>query len=174
MENVVIRELGDDDRSWTEDALIKVWGATTVARKGALVDASDLPGFVAVVDGDRIGLVTYALRDDEIEVVTLQADRQGVGVGRALMDGVLAQAREKGAAKIWLVTTNDNARAIRFYELWGMDLVGSDAEALAASRRVKPEIPLTGHDGIPISYELEFVLRTIGPWTGSSTAQGIG
>jgi ribosomal protein S18 acetylase RimI-like enzyme len=90
--------------------------------------------------------------------VTIHAEQEGVGVGRALMDAVLAEARRTAARRIWLVTTNDNIRAIRFYQRWGMDLVAFVHDAVAASREVKPSIPMTGSDGIPVRHELVFAL----------------
>jgi GNAT superfamily N-acetyltransferase len=87
-----VRPLGADDESWKHDTLVRTWGSTTVARKGAPVDAGQLPGFVADVDGRRAGLVTYQL-DDELEIVTIHVDQEGRGVGRALMDAVVSRAR---------------------------------------------------------------------------------
>ena len=62
------------------------------------------------------------------------------------------------AHRIWLVATNDNIRAIDFYQRWGMDLVGLIKDGVAASRMVKLSIPMTGHDGIPVRHELIFEL----------------
>ena len=70
------------------------------------------------------------------------------------MDGLLARAGAVGAARIWLVTTNDNTRALRFYQQWGMDLVDLVRHGVDASRRLKPTIPATGRDGIPLRHEL--------------------
>ena len=153
-----IRPLGAGDESWKYDELVRAWGSTTVARKGVLVDAAALPGFVADVDGQRAGLVTYARRGDELEVVTIHVHEEGSGVGRALMDAVVSRARDERVRRIWLTTTNDNLRAIAFYQQWGMDLVALIRDGVDASRFVKPSIPMVGRDGIPIRHELEFEL----------------
>ena len=155
---VRIRPLGVDDESWKNDALVRAWGSTTVARKGVLIDAAALPGLVAEVDGQRAGLVTYARRDGELEIVTIHVDEEGRGVGRALMDAVVDRARDEGVRRIWLITTNDNLRALAFYQRWGMDLVALIRDGVIASRLVKPSIPMVGRDGIPIRHELEFEL----------------
>jgi GNAT superfamily N-acetyltransferase len=156
------------DRSWSEESLRRAWGATSVARRGALVDAAGLPGFVARAEGRPVGLLTFARRGDEVEVVTLHAEREGAGVGRALMDAVAGYGRSSGARRLWLVTTNDNIRAIRFYQQWGMDLCGYSGDGVAASRRVKPSIPTIGRHGIPVRHELEFALVL----DGDQTVQG--
>ena len=67
-------------------------------------------------------MVTYAVCDNEIEIVTIQAEPEGRGVGRALMDAVLGHPRDEGIRRIWLITTNDNVRALSFYQRWGMGL----------------------------------------------------
>jgi GNAT superfamily N-acetyltransferase len=166
---VLLRPLVDGDRSWTRSALCRVWGSTAVARRGELVDAAELEGIVAVVDGHPAGLVTYAMRDAELEVVTLQAEPEGHGVGRALMDAVRDHARDVRMSRIWLITTNDNIRALRFYQQWGMDLVALIHNGVSRSRTVKPGIPVIGQHGIPVRHELELELR-LQPDGGGPTA----
>ncbi len=165
----MVRPLSDDDRFWKQEALCRVWGSTTVARMGALVDAAGLPGFVALAGERPIGLLTFAPVGDEVEVVTIQVDREGAGTGRALMDAVLTHARTTQARRLWLVTTNDNVRAVGFYGRWGMDLVATISDGVAASRRVKPSIPLVGPDGIAVRHELVFERRLDPPSPPDST-----
>ena len=153
-----IRPLGEDDERWRYDALVRAWGSTTVARKGALVDAAALPGFVAEVDGQRAGLVTYARRGDELEIVTIHVAEEGRCVGRALMDAVVSGARDESVRRIWLTTTNENLRLSPSISGGGIDLVGLIRDGVAASRLVKPSIPMVGRGGIPVRHELEFEL----------------
>lgn len=134
------------------------WGGTSVARLGELIDAALLPGFVATHGAARVGLLTYLERDDGIEVVTIQALAHGRGVGRALMGAVQSMAIERAASRLWLITTNDNGTAFRFYQRCGLDLCRLIRNGVEASRRVKPSIPNVGADGIPIRHELEFEL----------------
>jgi len=153
---MVVRPLTDDDRAWMVATLEQGWGTTTVARLGELIDAAPLSGFVVAEGEGRVGLLTYLERDDAIEVVTIQALLRGRGVGWALMDAVHAFAVERNASRIWLITTNDNWRAFRFYQRWGLDLCRLIRNGVDASRLVKPSIPTVGAEGIPIRHELEF------------------
>jgi hypothetical protein len=54
-----------------------------------------------------------------------------------------------------LITTNDNVAALRFYQKRGFTLAALHKNALEQSRRLKPQIPLLGLDGIPLRDEIE-------------------
>ena len=54
--------------------------------------------------------------------------------------------------------TNDNARASRFYQMWGMDLCAFHRHGARRSREAKPSLPTGGTDGIPLDHDLEFEL----------------
>ena len=80
---------------------------------------------------------------------------EGIGVGSALVSTLEDAARAAGCRRLWLITTNDNLEALRFYQRRGFVLAALHPGAIEASRRLKPVIPLVGHDGIPIRDELE-------------------
>jgi hypothetical protein len=50
-----VRALTESDRSWAVQV-----EAESFARLGELVDPTQLPGFVALMDGERAGLASYA------------------------------------------------------------------------------------------------------------------
>lgn len=79
------------------------------------------------------------------------------GVGSALIAAARELARAHNAARLWLITTNENVRAIRFYQRNGFDLVALHHDAVTRARELKPSIPLEV-DGIPLRHELEFAL----------------
>jgi GNAT superfamily N-acetyltransferase len=154
-----VRPLTEDDRAWASEVESDSWGIPVVARLGELVDPTELPGFVAILGGERVGLVTYAVRRDECEVVTIRSLQEGRGIGRALLDAVRDAAIAAGCRRLWLITTNNNMRALRVYQRWGMDVVALHRHAVAEARRLKPSIPERDDDGIPIRHELELELR---------------
>ena len=129
-----------------------------MARKGVLIDASVLPGFVATDDGRRVGMLAYSAAHGECEVVAIISMEEGRGIGRALVDAARDHAGAAGCRRLWLITTNDNVLAIRFYQLWGMDLCAFYRHAARRSRSVKPSLPERGADGIPLDHEVEFEL----------------
>jgi GNAT superfamily N-acetyltransferase len=157
---VDIQPLGESDRAWAVQVETESWSEPVVARLGELVDLSGLPGFIALLDGQRAGLASYAMRNDECEVVTILSLREGRGVGRALLDAVREAAIEAGCTRLWLITTNDNLRALELYQRWGMEIVAFHRHAVTEARRhLKPSIPERGAHGIPIAHELELELR---------------
>ena len=157
---VAIRLFEAGDRPWAADLLNQAWGSNLVVSRGRLHDALLLPGFVALVDGHRAGLVTYRLAKGECELVTINSLRPGAGIGSALLLAVREAAQRAGCRRLWLITTNDNLEALRFYQVKGFELVAVHRNALEASRRLKPQIPQVGQHGIPLrdEVELEMVL----------------
>ena len=61
---------------------------------------------------------------------------------------------------LWLITTNDNTRALRFYQRRGFQMTQVYWHAVAEARKIKPEISLVSDDGIPIEHEIELVYRS--------------
>jgi len=49
---------------------------------------------------------------------------QGAGLAPQMMDWVLAEARRRGAAEIYLSVFTENVRAQRFYDRYGFEAVG--------------------------------------------------
>jgi GNAT superfamily N-acetyltransferase len=123
------------------------------------MDTATHPGFVCVEDGRVTGLITYRLEGGECEISALVSYGENRGVGTALLEKVREVATAEGCRRLFLITTNDNARAIRFYQKRGMELVAVRLGELERSRILKPQIPPTGIDGIPLLHELEFAYR---------------
>jgi len=114
-----------------------------------------LPALVAEDQGERAGLATYLIEDDDCELVTLDALTVGGGIGGALVEALADTARAAGCTRLHLVTTNDNLPALRLYQRHGFVLAGVRLDEIDVTRQSKPQIPATGHAGIPIRDELE-------------------
>jgi GNAT superfamily N-acetyltransferase len=152
----VIRALTAGDRGWVERFARERWGSELAVSDGRVHRLSELAGF-ADLDGERvIGLVTYLIEGERCEVISLDAVEQGRGVGSELLERAVDAARDAGCRRLELITTNDNLRAIRFYQRRGLRLVAVHPGAIERSRELKPEIPLIGDHGIPLRDELLF------------------
>ena len=102
------------------------------------------------------GVVTYIIVNDECEIVTLNSFEENRGIGTKLIKEVLDIAQKNSCKRLWLITTNDDINAIRFYQKRGFDLKAAHINAMELSRKLKASIPLIGIDNIPIKHELEF------------------
>lgn len=145
------------------------WGSTVVISRGVAHDAVRLPGFIAECAGAPAGPVTYCPDGSASEVVTLDSLQRECGVGTALLSGVSAAARAAGGTRLWLITTNNNFDALRFYQRRGWRLRGVHRGAVDEARRRKP-IPLVGAYGIEIHDDLELDLTISDDRRGSPGA----
>ena len=60
----------------------------------------------------------------ELRQLYLLGSQQGSGLAARMMDRVIAIARERGAAELFLSVYVDNVRARRFYERYGFEEIG--------------------------------------------------
>ena len=153
-----IRPLSKGDQAWVASLLGKYWGSARMATRGKVYQADELPGFAAVQDDKPVGLVTYRIDSNECEITSLNSLVEGVGIGSALLAAVRDEAMLAKCQRLWAITTNDHTAALRFYQKRGFLLVAVYRNALEQSRRLKPEIPLIGIDGIPLRDEIELEL----------------
>lgn len=153
--NLEIRPTNADDIRWIAETLNEHWGSTVMVSRGVLHDVTAQSGLAAVQGDDPIGLLTYNIVGDECEITLMQSLREDMGVGSALIDAAKGIAATAGCRRLWLITTNDNLCALGFYQKRGFALVAVHPNALAQSRLLKPQISMTGVDGIPLRDEIE-------------------
>lgn len=160
MPDVHVRDLVPADRDWVAELLTARFASPAQARLGELIDPMTLDGLVAEVDGRRIGFATVQESPERgMEVVTLVADPPGQGAGTALIDTAWHVAAASGHHRLWLVTTNDNLRAIHFFLRRGMRIAAVHGGAVERDRALKPEIPLfNGENDLPIRDLIELEL----------------
>jgi GNAT superfamily N-acetyltransferase len=147
---------GDQDR--VRAFITEQWSAPIVVGYDHIHEPHTLPGFVAVEHQRWIGLITYHVAGAACEIVTLDSLVEGQGVGTALIDAVVNEARRLGCRRVWLITTNDNLHALRFYQKRGFRIVAVHRGAVDRARQIKSSIPLIGNDGIPLHDEIELEL----------------
>ncbi len=152
---IVVRPGSPEDGGWIHEVLKRAWGSTQQVTRGRIVDASALPALVACRGKECVGLLTYRPDPASWEIVTLNSLQEGAGVGAALVAAVRDAARAAGCRRLWLVTSNDNLEALRFWQKRGFRLVAVHSGAVDRSRELKPEIPRVGRQGIPIRDEIE-------------------
>lgn len=154
-----IRCLTEDDLPRPREFWTQNWGADFVIAHGELIRFDQVEGFVF---GDWDGLLTFQIRGEECEVISLDSLKQGQGIGTTLIKSIIKEAQNRNCRRLFLVTTNDNLHALGFYQRRGFELVAIHRGAVNESRKIKPTIPLIGENGIPLrdEIELEMLLDT--------------
>jgi GNAT superfamily N-acetyltransferase len=114
-------------------------------------DPADVEGIVWRDDGSgRSGVVTWWIDGERAEIVSVHAEPPGGGAGTRVMDAAEAELRRRGVKTAVLATTNDNARGLNFYIKRGYRLVRVHLDAMDRVRALKPGVPPTGRDGVPL------------------------
>ncbi len=154
-----IRKTEANDIAWVDSLTQTHWGSDFVLSQRQKVYPRELPGLVALdEDETRIGLLTYRVVNGTMEIVTLNASRQHQGIGTQLVVGAVAEAQTLNLGVVWVVTTNDNLDALRFWQRRGFRLVSLRPGAIGEARRLKPTIPIHGCYNIPIHDEIKLEL----------------
>jgi len=153
-----IRVKTQEDKVWIVPYMRENWGSEKIVTRNTIHDAAEVPGFIAEQEKKPVGIILYNIKDNDCEIVLLASFTKRMGIGSALIDCVKRVALLQGCRRVWLITTNDNTPALRFYQKRGFTLVAVYRDAIAESRKLKPEIPLVGFDGIPIRDEIELEL----------------
>lgn len=159
MTDFTIRPLTAADCDWVNAFSIQHWGADEMIAHGEIFLISQMPGFAAEAGAEVVGLITYHPAGHACEITSLNSLREGAGIGSALIEAVKNAAIKLGCTRLFLITTNDNLHALRFYQRRGFTLAALRANAIHEARKIKPEIPQFGFDGIPIRDEIELEIR---------------
>ncbi|MGZ0085897.1 GNAT family N-acetyltransferase [Caldibacillus thermoamylovorans] len=151
------------DRALVNQFFVDHWGSPQMVVSTGVYNGSELDGFAAVENGQRIiGLITFMIRGNECEIISLDSIMENRGVGSALLHEAETWARQQGCTAVRLITTNDNLHALRFYQKRGYQIVNVFPNAVDKARQIKPSIPLMSAEGIPIRDELLLVKRIEG------------
>ncbi len=150
-----INPISESDRQWVSTFLDDHWGSAKVVSRGRVHFADQLPGFIAWQGNDPRGLITYFIEGFQCEIITINSIDEGKGIGTALIQAVREIAEVRGCKRLWLITTNDNLSGLAFYQKRGFRLAALHKNAVSASRKLKPELPLFSQSGIAIRDEIE-------------------
>lgn len=156
-----VQPINEKYRDAVNEILKREWDCPPEVSIIRILDTTKLPGFVCVEDETIQGVVTYHITNGECEIVTLNSFKENAGIGEDLINAVLGVAKAQGCGRLWLLTTNDNIHAIRYYQKRGFAWAGININAMDAAREIKPSIPLLGHHGIPIKHELVFEIKLV-------------
>ncbi len=155
-----IRPFVKSDLVWTVPLWRDEMGLEIIVVHSEKYDLTQFPGLIAEIDDQPAGIATYRIDPDgNFELLSIHCPIQNCGAGTALIEAVKHKAQENGAKRLWLITTNDNTPALRWYQRRGFHLYALHRNAVEEARKLKPEIPLLGNDDIPITDEIELEMK---------------
>lgn len=152
---IVLRQLTPEDLPRLRQFWKENWGDEFVVAHGVVYHPENLDGFIALDDHEWVGEITYTFSEGDCEIVSLDSVREGKGLGTKLIHAVVEEARRQNCRRVFLITTNDNLKALGFYQKRGFELVAVYRGAVDKSRKIKPGIPLIGINNIPLRDEIE-------------------
>ena len=150
-----IERITEKNRNLVNYFLIDNWFSTDISIRGEIIDGTKLDGFLVQEENTIIGLVTYTFFGDICEIVSLDSKKENIGIGSALLKEIEEIAKNNNCKKMRLITTNDNMRALQFYQKRGYCLTKLYQNAMDEVRKVKTDVPLIGENGIPLRDEIE-------------------
>lgn len=151
-----IKQIGPEDREDITQLAIRSWGSEKMIVHHECFHLAEQPGFLAREGSQILGFLTYRIdQESDAELLSLDSFQENTGIGTTLLARFVQQAESNGSKRIYLTTTNDNIRALQFYQKRGFSLCAFHRNAVSKARRMKPEIPLVAENGIPIAHELE-------------------
>ena len=138
--------------------IIKGWGSETIVSRGKAYKVQDLDGILVYENGKIIGLGLYHIKNN-CEIVLLETFIHNKGIGTKIIEKIKEIAESNKCKRIWLVTTNSNINAIKFYQKRGFTISNIYINAMEEARKIKPEIPKMAENGIEIRDEIEFEVK---------------
>lgn len=150
-----IEKITEQTREKVNQFFIDNWYSTDMSIRGQIIDGTKLDGFLLEEENKIIGLITYTFFGDICEIVSIDSKKENIGIGTNLLNEVEKAAMINNCKKIRLITTNDNLRALQFYQKRGYCITRIYPNAMDEVRKIKPDVPLIGENGIPLNDEIE-------------------
>ena len=151
-----IKIINDRNRDLLKNFIENLWGSDVVVSNCVKYQISLLEGFVAYIGDEIVGLLTYRVADNALEVISIDSFQENNGIGSSLLELAIHKAKNLSLQKVWLMTTNDNLPAIQFYANRDFRKKQVHLYSVRKARQKYPEIPEKGYQDIPIMHELEF------------------
>jgi ribosomal protein S18 acetylase RimI-like enzyme len=133
---IMLRRMTEPDLPRLRQLWRKNWGEEFIAAHGVIYYPDALAGFIVSDGPDWVAEITYTFPDGDCEIVTLDSEREGQGLGTKLINAVVEEALAQNCRRVFLITTNDNLKALGFYQKRGFELVKVNRGAMNETRRI--------------------------------------
>ncbi|VVC75736.1 hypothetical protein AQUSIP_10300 [Aquicella siphonis] len=157
-DTLTIRFATSEDSRRLERRMNDDWGGLPLVIRGKKYFPASLDGIIAESREGMAGFLFYEIQDGDCEIIVFEVFDKFKGTGTRMLDWLKDVARNRGCQRIYLMTTNDNLDALRFYQKRGFHICGIHINSVAVSRKIKPSIGMTGDHGIPVRDEIDLEL----------------
>ena len=142
----------DEEREKNQGFVQRFWGEQEQLTFDRKFVVAELSAYVAKLENNTIGFISFAETDDAIIIVALGVlpQYQGSGVGRSLIEKVEAEAKRMLKKRLLVSTSNDDLPALVFYQSLGFQIYEVKLNIIAE----KHGGILEGIGGLPIRDEL--------------------
>ena len=144
-----------NDELKIRNLFIEKWNTDFMVSKSKIHYVENLESFIYLKDDEIQGLLTYYIENDEMEIVSIDSFQENTGIGSLLINKAIEFFEENSLKRLWLITTNDNLNALKFYQKRNFTISNFYFNAVEKARQIKPSIPKLGYDNIPIAHEIE-------------------
>jgi len=157
----LIVTIDNNNKETVKQLFIEKWSADFIVTKGQKHYFENLEGFVAVDNEKIVGVLTFKKSNTEVEIISLDSFTENIGIGTTLLNSVVDFAKQNTIKRLWLITTNDNLNALKFYQKRNWTITAIHRDAVIETRKIKPTIPMTGYYDIPLLHEIELEYELI-------------
>ncbi len=158
MNEISIRLTTPDDTSQIKELMNKYWGGEPLVIRAKNYYPSKLEGIFAFSQEEIIGFLFFDVQGESCEIIVFEVFKKFRGTGTKMLEKIKDIANDKGCNRIFLMTSNDNLDALRFYQRRGFHICTIHFDSVKESRKLKPGIPMIGDHGIPMRDEIDLEL----------------
>jgi N-acetylglutamate synthase-like GNAT family acetyltransferase len=144
-----------DDSMWLDELMNKNWGGLPLVIRGKKYYPSSLDGIIAENEKGIAGFLFYEIREQDCEIIVFEIFDKFKGMGTVILNKLKEIAKSSNCSRIYLMTTNDNLDAFRFYQRRGFNICGIHIDSVKNSRKIKPTIGMVGDHGISVRDEID-------------------
>ncbi len=153
---VIIRSVLPVDREWLGGVVRDQQVADASSLDASNVDLTAIPGFVAHVGEDRLGVISYRIAPDLYEILLLFSGRPGLGIGKALVNSVIMQANDAKCRQVMVLAKNGNPKSLSFYKSLGFK-IGSVRAIIQHTTRTRLRSERAGEAPPPAGDDIEMI-----------------
>ena len=151
----MIERVSDELKVKIKNIFIENWNTDFMVSKSKIHYVDNLESFIYINENQIKGLLTFYIENNEMEIVSLDSFEENLGIGTLLLNKAIEFFMKNSLKKLWLITTNDNLNALKFYQKRNFKICNFHLNTVANSRKIKPSIPKLGYNNIPIEHEIE-------------------